>query len=159
MTGWRTEQLYGEGYINAAEVMAHEIFELQNTDILDTLSETIFMNTSFGEKLLYLSQVLSCEVEDEEIEEMLDNAYDDESIGITYCKEILSEIKKITGKDIKYVLWLCDSIEDIKNEYDDEENPLTEFDEYKTSDIILSDIGSAGKLYGYEKDTDWEVDE
>ena len=98
MTGWRTEQLYGEGYINAAEVMAHEIFELQNTDILDTLSETIFMNTSFGEKLLYLSQVLSCEVEDEEIEEMLDNAYDDESIGITYCKEILSEIKKLLVK-------------------------------------------------------------
>ena len=159
MTGWRTEQLYGEGYINAAEVMAHEIFELQNTDILDTLSETIFKDTSFGKKLEYLSQVLSYEVEDEEIEKMLDEANIDENIGITYCEEILIEIKKITGKDIKYVLWLCDSIEDIKNEYDDEEYPLTEFDEYKTSDIVLSDIGSAGKLYGYEKDTDWEIDE
>ena len=66
MTGWRTEQLYGEGYTDAASVMAHEIFELQNTDILDTLSETIFKDTEFGKKLEYLSSVLSCEVEDDE---------------------------------------------------------------------------------------------
>ena len=43
--GIRTEQLFGEGYRNVAEVMAHEVFILGNTDILDTLSSTIFKGT------------------------------------------------------------------------------------------------------------------
>lgn len=45
MFGYRTEQLYGEGYRDAAEIMAHEVFELGNTDILDTLSETIWCSS------------------------------------------------------------------------------------------------------------------
>ena len=33
--GYRSEELYGEGYRSAREVIAHEIFQLGNTDILD----------------------------------------------------------------------------------------------------------------------------
>ena len=32
MIGYRTEELFGEGYRDAASVMAHETFYLSNTD-------------------------------------------------------------------------------------------------------------------------------
>ena len=82
-------------------------------------------------------------------EQFLDAAFNDEKLGIDYFNNILKEIKKITKKDIKYVLWLCDSIEDIKKEYEINE-PFISFNIYEKSDIVLSDLGVAGKLYGYE---------
>ena len=47
------------------------------------------------------------------------------------------------------MLWLCDSIEDIKKEYEINESFIS-FDIYEKSDIVLSDLSVAGKLYGYE---------
>ena len=155
MIGYRTEELYGEGYRDAASVMAHETFELENDDILETLSTTILKGTEIGEKLAKIVKANENPSEmDFEIEEFLDAAFEDEEIGINFYKEVLEEIKKVTGKDIKYVLWLCDSIEDIKDEYecDEIDCQLEYFDAYETSDIILSDMGSAGKLYGYEEE-------
>lgn len=150
--GYRTEQLYGEGYRDAAAVMAHEVFELQNTDILDTISDTIFKNTETGAKLKHLSDVINCKTNDDDLDTFCDEAFEDETIGMAYFTDILDELKNITGKDIKYVLWLCDSIADIKREYESEniDVKLTVFDTYETSDIILSDLGTGGKLYGYE---------
>ena len=149
MLGYRTEQLYGEGYRDAAAIMAHEVFELTNTDILDTLSETLFKDTALGAELKLLSDVVSGEEDDD----FLDEAFENEEVGIEYFNKILDEIKKVTGKEIRYALWLCDSIEDIKNEYecDEIDVKLTLFDAYETSDIILSDIGTEGKLFGYEE--------
>ena len=96
-----------------------------------------------------MSDVINCEVDDEKTEQFLDTAFNDEKLGINYFNNILKEIKKITRKDIKYVLWLCDSIEDIKQEYEINE-PFISFNLYEKSDIVLSDLGVAGKLYGYE---------
>lgn len=151
--GYRTEDLYGEGYRDAAAVMAHETFELENDDIPETLSTTILKGTEIGEKLANIVKAKENPSEmDPEIEEFLDAAFEDDEIGINFYKEVLEEIKKVTGKDIKYVLWLCDSIKDIKDEYEweDMDIELNNFDEYETSDVILSDMGTAGKLYGYE---------
>ena len=149
--GYRTEQMHGEGYRDAAEVMNHEVFNLQNTDILDTLSSTILKNTVYEEKLKHLSDVIEEKVEDDEINALCDDIFEDEAIGIAYFKEIINEINSITGRQIKYVLWLCDSIDDVKKEYDTLPNDqFTSFDLYEKSDIILSDLGKGGKLYGYE---------
>lgn len=152
MIKYRTERLWGEGYRNVAEVMAHEVFELQNTDILDTLSETILSNTNKGKELKKISSVISCKMEDENIENMLDEYYENEELAIEFFKEVLQAIKSITGKDIKYCLWLCDTKEDIINEYDmNKELDNNSFDAYEDSSIILSDLGVGGKLYGYEE--------
>lgn len=154
--GFRTELLYGEGYVNAASVMGHEVFELQNTDILDTLSNTILKDTELGKKLVHLSAVLSEESEDEEMEQFLDQAYEDETIGESFFENVLREIYTITGKDIKYCLWLCDSKDDLRYSYgdyfDDGNVDNADIDEYEDSDIVLSDMGREGKLYGYEKE-------
>ena len=151
MIGYRTEQLYGEGFRDAASVMAHEVFELQNTDILDTLSETILKNNRWGEELRCMSGCMRDEIDDGWMENYLNQVYDDDKKGVEFFNFILSAIKEETGKDIKYALWLCDSIYDIVTNYDhDDLSTLNEFDIYETSDIVLSNIGCAGKLYGYE---------
>lgn len=151
MIKYRTEQLYGEGYRDAAPVMAHEVFELQNTDILETLSNTILKGTDIGIKLNHLMNVIECKVDDEELESFMDEAYDDEELGVSYMDNVLKAIKNITGKNIKYCLWLCDSIDDLKTSYEEDfEISITSIDEYEDSDIILSDLGTYGKLYGYE---------
>lgn len=157
---YRTERLWGEGYIDAAEVMAHETFELGNTDIAETLAETILKGTSVGEKLLILTKELEKDeiVEGDngllfEIIENYSNSEFYEKLGILFFEEVLEEINRVTNKDIKYCLWLSDSPEDIINEYD-MNNELDEnsFDAYEESDIILSDLGIGGKLYGYEEE-------
>ena len=47
MTGYRCEEFFGEGRRDAASVMAHETFVLENTDILDYLWLSSEGSTSF----------------------------------------------------------------------------------------------------------------
>ena len=46
---YRSEVPFGDGIRNAANIMAHECFELGNTDIFDTLSATIIFSLWVGE--------------------------------------------------------------------------------------------------------------
>ena len=62
----------------------------------------------------------------------------------------MEEIENKLKKKINYVLWLCQDIQDIIDEYELEEK-LNEFNEYEDGFIILSDIGIGGKLYGYQE--------
>ena len=148
--GFRTEQLYGEGFRDPAEVMAHEVFELGNTDILDTLSETIFKGSEIGEKLNHLSKVMSGELVDEELENFLNDAREYE-VGVSYMDDIVFNIETITGRPLNYVMWLCDSTNDIIDAYENNIDHFAEFMEYPNGYIVLSDIGKGGKLYGYEE--------
>jgi Glu-tRNA(Gln) amidotransferase subunit E-like FAD-binding protein len=156
--GYRTENLFGEGFREAAPVMAHEIFELYNVDILDTLSSTIFKNSTFGRELEAVSKYIededSREDDFDELYDLLDEAFEDSDIAKKYCEKILEKIEEVTGKKVNYVLWLCDTIEDVKFSYEDldafPDIILSEFDEYETSNVIISDLGKGGKLYGYE---------
>ena len=154
---YRTEQLWGEGYRDAAKVMAHEVFELRNTDIIKTLSETILKDTEMS----HLLRVLGEEIENDCIfigdngllYDIVKNYSNDDkykTLGSTFFEEVLHTIKEETGKDIKYCLWLCDSPQDIINSYDiNHELNENSFDCYEESDVILSDLGVEGKLYGY----------
>jgi hypothetical protein len=178
--GYRTEQLYNNaGFLEADIAMAYEIFELCNVDILDTLSQTILKDTPMGQTLDLVSKYITDNVNDgkevdweyfneayaqiedkqyfdfEDFLEYIDECLDDEDIAKGFCDDILDAIKNKTGEDVNYVLWLCDSIADLKNEYEDLINfpdiVLDEFGVYEVSNIILSDIGTAGKLYGYKE--------
>ena len=197
---FRTEYAYGEGYRKAANVMAHETFELRNTDILETLSSTILKGRPICEKLNRLVNILDNEVDyvfdyDEDFDEnglIIKNEYnnepvikefdgkemiiidydgcemvitkedielinilglyeDNETLGIEFYNEILSEIKEVTNKDIKFVLWLAERDAVIK--YYGNNGVLADehIDEYPISDIILSNLGVDGILFGYEE--------
>lgn len=150
--GYRSDDLFGDGYRDAVDVMAHEIFELQNADILDTLADGILKDTDIEEDLKHLSYDIGSPravyFADILEEEDTDTA---EGKAKAFVREILDAVRKKTGKDIKYVLWLSDSVDDVIAEYELNES-ITEFDEYSTADsVVLSDIGKGGKLFGYEK--------
>ena len=53
---YRTEILFGDNYRDAAKVMAHETFELENTDILSTLRTTILKESPISDKLRILEE-------------------------------------------------------------------------------------------------------
>lgn len=150
--GYRSDGLFGDGYRDAVDVMAHEIFELQNADILDTLADGILKDTDIEEDLKHLSYDIGSPravyFADILEEEDTDTA---EGKAKAFVREILDAVREKTGKDIKYVLWLSDSVDDVIAEYELNES-ITEFDEYSTADsVVLSDIGKGGKLFGYEK--------
>lgn len=150
--GYRSDDLFGDGYRDAVDVMAHEIFELQNADILDTLADGILKDTDIAEDLKHLSYDIGAPravyFADILEEEDADTA---EEKAKAFVREILDAVREKTGKDIKYVLWLSDSVDDVIAEYELNES-ITEFDEYSTADsVVLSDIGKGGKLFGYEK--------
>ena len=151
---YRSEIFYGEGYRSSAEVMAHEVFEYGNTDILQTLASTILKNSPMREKLEIIEEELNndyvADGDDGSIYEMIVGYEDDETEGINFFKEVLSEIEKVTGKNVQYCLWLCDTKEDVYGY--DLYGDLTDkdIDAYEETDIVLSDLGQSGKLYGYE---------
>lgn len=151
---FRSEALWGEGYREAASVMAHETFELQNTDILHTLRTTILKESEMQVKLEILEEELNNDTiadgDDGSLYNIIDNYQNDKELGCQFFRDVLQGIKNVTGKDIKYCLWLCDTIEDVY-EYDiHNELKREDIDAYEESDIILSNIGSEGYLYGYE---------
>lgn len=150
--GYRSDSIFGDGYRDAVDVMAHEIFNLWNSDILDTLADGVLKDMDIAEHLKLLSFDISSpkavyftDILEEEDKSVAENK------AKTFVREILDTVKEKTGKDIKYVLWLSDSVDDVITEYELNDS-ITEFDEYLTADsVVLSDIGKGGKLFGYEK--------
>lgn len=150
--GYRSNDIFGDGYRDAVDVMAHEIFNLWNSDILDTLADGVLKDMDIAEHLKLLSFDISSpkavyftDILEEEDKSVAENK------AKTFVREILDTVKEKTGKDIKYVLWLSDSVDDVITEYELNDS-ITEFDEYSTADsVVLSDIGKGGKLFGYEK--------
>lgn len=150
--GYRSDDIFGDGYRDAVDVMAHEIFELQNADILDTLADGVLKDMDIAENLKHLSYDIGAP-RAVYFADILEEEYTDiaEGKAKAFVREILDAVREKTGKDIKYVLWLSGSVDDVITEYELNE-PITEFDEYSTADsVVLSDIGKGGKLFGYEK--------
>ena len=114
---------------DAISVMMFEIEELENEDIFDYVLDNYKLSDELKES----------------IKTYMDSSEGDlESI----LKNMLSEIKTQTGKDIKYALWLAEK-ETVIDMYDGVENGI---DVYETKDgVILSDLGYDGVLFGFEK--------
>lgn len=149
-TGFRSEAYSGSGVRNILDVMRFEILELENTDILSTCLENPLIK---DEKLRADIEKAIADLEDCDS----DIDLEDESEGSLYwlVNRIVIELRKNSGKDLKYALWLASREEVLKNDENggygaglDPEYP--EIDEYATSDIVLSDIGNGGALYAYE---------
>ena len=141
-TMFRTEVCYGEGYRNPIGVMCHETFEYLNTDILDTLIDGLLKDHPIRSKLQEMLEYIEDGNEDE-IEE-------DDERAIAFYTEVLDAIFEVTGKRITYCLWLA-SKEAVIEYYGDGNLDEDDIDEYPISDVILSDLGEEGILFGYEK--------
>ncbi len=139
--GYRSENIYGEGFRDAGDVISHEIFELGNTDILHYLYDNGFKNPSYKN----LWNAIELGDEDALIKVIHFPGQEREWVK----DNILFPIYKRTGLTVNYVLWLCDSKEDVENSYQVDAGDQ-DIDTYPVGEVLLSDLGKEGKLYGYE---------
>lgn len=159
MTGYRCEEFFGEGYRDAASVMAYEVFVLNNTDVLDYLIKSKLIGEWMKELLLVYATLMKDGVLirtgfDTDYEEMLYRYRNNEKDRVEFFEEVLDDIRKATGVNVRFCLWLCDSPQECLDSHNiDQARRLKEFEfnMYDTSDIVLADLGKKGKLYGYEK--------
>lgn len=157
-TGFRCEEFFGEGYRDAASVMAHETFVLDNTNILDYLIKSDIVSKSMKEYMLVYATLMEegrliHTGYDTDYEEMLYRFRRNEKDRIEFYQEVLADIKETSDNNIRFCLWLCDTPEDSFDSYNlDLQKKISDFqfDEYEKSDVVLADIGKEGKLYGYE---------
>lgn len=159
--GYRCEDFFGEGYRDAASVLGHETFVLDNTDILDSLINSELISKDMKSYLLeYVTLMeeghpLRAGGFDTDYEEMLYRYRKNEEDRKEFFDEVLDDIYEATGFKVKYCLWLCDTPRDSFDSYSINKDIKMEdlqFDEYERSDVILVDNGREGKLYGYEKE-------
>lgn len=140
---YRTETLSGSGVRDIHKVIKFEIFELNNIDILETLKNTIFKEDNLA--VSWINHVIGWTEGNE------NRDYDVNFLQDGFCYWLVSYIKYKTGKDIKYALWLADKNVVMDKEtygpYLESENDI---DAYEIGDVLLSDIGHDGCLYGYE---------
>lgn len=131
---YRSEDSYGSGVRDVLDVMVYELYELGNTDILEYICDHYFDEEM---KRQCSMMILSIETGD---------VFEDDIIDI--AKASLETIKEKTNKDIRYCLWLAEKdVVDEMYAYDE-----SNIDAYYTSDVILSDLGRDGILFGYEKE-------
>lgn len=142
MIRYRTETFSGLGERNAAEVMSYETFEMGNVDILETLLNTILKGRGeINEKCFYYMNSIN----NSGLEGM--PTFEE---GIKFFQDVLTEIKAVTGHEIKYALWLA-NLEDVKdkNFYGKYIDSDEDVDAYEIGPVVLSELGCDGTLYGY----------
>lgn len=138
MIRYRTEDAFGEGLTDpVSTIMTYETYTLGNTDIVEYLMEHYLQDNM---ELLKSGQDIADEIE---------NGLEISEADIeTFFKESLYEIQRKTGKNISHCLWLADK-DVVKSYY--MQGYSCNMDGYHVSDIILSDLGYDGTLYGYEE--------
>lgn len=97
-TEYRSDSVFGEGIREPAKVVAHEFFELGNTDI----PEYILKHYDVSEECRKEWEAL--------IDEMDENAYVEdvsETDKLAYADRLIQELSKSVHKEINYVLWAC----------------------------------------------------
>lgn len=129
---YRSEDSYGSGVRDILDIMTFEIYELKNIDILEYTLDHYLQNSNIEETVE--NMIADIEIFNEE------EVY-------KVCKLIINEINKQTDHNLKYALWLAE-YDAVSNIYSFNESSI---EAYNTSDIILSDLGYDGILFGYDE--------
>ena len=137
---YRSENVSGSGERGVLPVIMYETFELGNTDILDYFIKH-HPGSDLSERCRTVSESLqeACE---------LNLLYEEEKKLI---EDVVAAVSAETGKDIRYVLWLTDPEYILELYLHLDVGEETYLDGYEESDVIFSDIGPDGTLYGYEE--------
>ena len=81
--------------------------------------------------------------------ELEENGYVDdmsELDQLEFLEKVRLDISAQAGRDIQYALWLADKA-CVQRFYGGTDSDI---ESYETSDVILSDLGRGGTLFGYE---------
>lgn len=132
---YRHNQNFGKTPTDALSVLTFETRELGNADIPAYCLE----HYDFPTAARSLIEGLVKHINGEPGIEVSANGY-------PFILDImLTQIRKLTGKDIRHVLWLASRQSVIDNYEGTEDN----IEAYETSSVILSDLGEDGILFGY----------
>lgn len=137
-TGFRNPGFQGADCYEAQNVICHEIFVLGNTDILATLNKGALSEARIKETIEKFLQDPK-----EPADVLLDNA----ELWWAFSGQLLNEIAVETGIVVKYALWLAKE-EVVREMYFGTEDNIRE---YPTGEVLLSDLGKDGQLWGYSK--------
>ena len=136
-TLFRTETFSGSGVRNFFDVFYYEVFELGNGDIFSYLSSKLPDGDSLKEDLLFYENALS---EEGCIDDSPKDVFD----------TVSQAVQSIYGKSVQYVLWLAEK-ENVQKVYGVDPLSDEQMDAYHTSDVVLSDLGADGILFGYDE--------
>lgn len=140
---YRTESYSGSGIRDLKDVMFFEIFELENTDILETQVNDIL---------------------DEDLKEKIEKILSDDKIFLSLeepdiellVEELIIDMSKRSGRHLTFALWLADY--DVVR--DPSENGYGQYLDNTNSDIdkycikngfVVSNLGKGGKLFAFDK--------
>lgn len=129
---YRTKSAYDSKHRGIIDVMQYEIFELNNSDILDYM--LIHHTDAFDVHLI--SRFYS-------VFAGLINTHDAQH---DFCRELVEALNSYYNVHLKYCLWLA-SKSTVLDLYNASEQDIQA---YETSSIILSDLGMDGTLFAYE---------
>lgn len=125
--GYRSELLYGEGYVNFKDVLAHETIELGNSDIYETMRRLYLMPLPCG----------TCPDNEEQCRKN--------------NEKIISYVAKKLGTDRLYCKWLCTTKQDVIDSYDEPEGSITKWN-IPVRSMVVSDCGKEGILVVSEEE-------
>lgn len=135
---YRTEVYSGSTKRYFDDVLRFELFELGNVHILHELIQNELVSNS--------DLIIEMESLGNELEE---NGYVDDmsdSDQIEFVEKLRQELSAQVGQDIQYALWLADKA-CVQGFYGGRDSDIAC---YETSNVILSDLGQHGILFGYE---------
>ena len=146
-TGFRNNAAFGDGVIEADKIIAYEIFELGNSDILRYVLDNFKPQNS--DDMFLITDIKTY------IDELEENGYVDDlytSDKEAFAQKIVEYVSRQSGIDVKYALWLCDSKDDVLENYGCDWDTEDDISEYPKTSAIFSYLGSEGGLYGYDVD-------
>ena len=135
---YRTEVYSGSTKRYFDDVLRFELFELGNVHILHELIQNELVSNS--------DLIIEIESLGNELEE---NGYVDdmsEPDHLEFLERVRLDISAQVGRDIQYALWLTDKA-CVQEFYGGRDGDI---ESYGTSDVILSNLGRGGILFGYE---------
>lgn len=135
---YRTETYSGSLERRIAYVLRFELFELGNSHIFDELIQNGLVRTQ--ELVKQMKNM---------VREWEENGYVDdmsETDQLEFLEKVRLEISAQTGQDVRYALWLADE-SCVQKFYG---GAGSDIEGYETSDVVLSDLGHSGILFGYE---------
>lgn len=130
--GYRSDNCIGGSEMRAAHVMAFETYELGNSDILLTLANGVLKDSDIALELMKRAESTNEVANNESFVDW-----------VAFYNVVLLEIKRVTGVSVSFVLWLTDRKEDALS-YG------TNIQQYYKGEVLLSDLGREGKLWGYQ---------
>lgn len=135
---YRTETYSGSLERRIAYVLRFELFELGNSHIFDELLQNGLVRTQE-----LVKQMKSM------VREWEENGFVDdmpETEQLEFLEKVRLEVSAQTGRDIQYALWLADKscVQEFYGGTDSDTQG------YEISDVVLSDLGHSGALFGYE---------